>query len=148
MSSNILKYEPVKWQSSFAIGVSDIDAQHQGLFRIVGRLNERLLKGGDDFRSEALEIVEALGDYTRLHFYAEELLMEENNVPGYKEHCQTHRKFEEYIRRLQTELEAIREAEQLFEMLAELGEFLNKWLTHHIQHSDQEYVPFLKIKSM
>ena len=65
---------PIQWSPALAVGVPEIDAQHQELFRRAERLITAL-RGGD--RAEVTPLVRYLTDYAVEHFAAEERFMRE-----------------------------------------------------------------------
>jgi hemerythrin len=83
-------------------------------------------------------LLKKLVDYTRDHFSSEEYMMASVNYPGLAVHRIKHRdltkQVEEFIGRF--ERGEIR-------INLELLNFLNDWLTTHIQKEDKEYSPWL-----
>ena len=137
----------IEWSQSFETGISDIDAQHRGLFRLIERLNSALTD--DSLKKRIiLELLEALDDYTRLHFYAEEILMEENQYPDIQAHKESHRRFENFTMSLQKNLKSQNNETSFRSAAEDLSSFLNDWLVKHIQHSDQDYLPYMKLKKI
>ncbi len=82
------------WNERLAIGVPEIDAQHQELFERVERFEESLR------RREAPDVTstfEFLRSYAAVHFASEERLMRETRYPDLEAHVAEHR---EYVARL------------------------------------------------
>jgi hemerythrin len=83
---------PIHWSPSLAVGVPEIDAQHQELFRRAERLITAL-RAGD--RGEVEPLVRYLDDYVVEHFAAEERYMREIGYPGLEAHKAVHDAFRE-----------------------------------------------------
>ena len=59
----------IRWTSALAIGVANLDAQHEELFRRVDRLHDAMLARD---RTEAGELIRFLQRYVADHLEAEE----------------------------------------------------------------------------
>ena len=81
---------PLAWSPSLAIGVEEIDAQHEELFRRAERL-VRALRTGDRAGVDALFTY--LAGYAEKHFLVEERLMEGAGYPGLAAHRAAHARF-------------------------------------------------------
>ena len=81
---------PIQWSPALAVGVPEIDAQHQELFRRAERL-VTALRGGD--RAEVRPLVRYLSEYIVEHFSAEERFMTEIGFPALEGHRLAHEKF-------------------------------------------------------
>ena len=123
---------PIPWTPALAIGIPEIDQQHQELFL---RL-ERLLHGiaaGD--RSEVTGLIEFLGDYVVSHFGAEERWMVESGYPAYPQHKAEHDRFMQEYLRMQVEHE---ERGPTALMGMRLNNWIADWLRKHIIDTDME----------
>ena len=80
----------LQWTSTLSVGVPELDAQHQELFRRIDRLLTAVLHQD---RSEAERLLTWLKGYVRDHFAAEERLMVEVEYPDAERHVQEHREF-------------------------------------------------------
>jgi hemerythrin len=83
---------PIQWTPALSVGVPEIDAQHQELFRRAERFIAAL-RGGD--RTEVARLVRYLTDYVALHFAAEERYMRDIGFPGLDGHQAAHEAFRE-----------------------------------------------------
>ncbi len=82
---------PLGWSPSLAIGVEEIDAQHEELFRRAERL-VRALRTGDRTGVDALFTY--LAGYAEKHFLVEERLMRgATGYAGVEEHLAAHASF-------------------------------------------------------
>jgi hemerythrin len=80
----------IQWTQALAVGHDEIDAQHQELFRRLGRLLDAMLKGDT---TEIARLFDFLGTYVVEHFGAEERLMRESAFPGFAVHKAAHERF-------------------------------------------------------
>jgi hemerythrin len=120
------------WDPSFAIGVTEIDAQHRSLFERAIRLEAAVQAGEAGIRLE--ELFTFLADYARSHFAAEERLMRAAGYPGLAAHAQEHSEFRRKLQSLVPHWESEGDSTAL---LAALLGFLDYWLTDHVASSDQ-----------
>lgn len=134
----------LEWTDALKTGVPEIDEQHMIL---VHTLNDAAEKLAHEATAETLgQITQDLLSYALYHFETEEELMQEY---GYQEaeeasmqrHLDQHRGFS-------TKVVAIREGIKSGKLIApgELIGFLNDWLVHHIQHTDQALAAFVLAK--
>lgn len=80
----------LQWTPALAVGLAEIDAQHQELFRRAERLIAAL-RAGD--RGEVLPLLAYLDEYVVHHFEAEERLMKQVGYPGREAHAAAHQAF-------------------------------------------------------
>ena len=80
----------LQWTSALAVGVPQLDEQHQELFRRAERAI-LALRAGD--RAEVLPLLVYLDEYVAHHFEAEERLMRELGYPGREAHAAAHQAF-------------------------------------------------------
>ena len=80
----------LQWTSTLSVGVPEIDAQHQELFRRVDWLLDAVLRRD---RVEAAAVLGWLDGFVQEHFAAEERLMAESGFPEAEQHVQEHRAF-------------------------------------------------------
>ncbi len=85
---------PSHWNERLAIGVPEIDAQHQELFERIERFEESLHRRGP---LDLTSTFDFLRDYAAVHFATEERLMRETAYPDVEEHVAQHN---DYIARL------------------------------------------------
>jgi hemerythrin len=124
------------WTDKFSVGIKKIDDQHMVLVETLNDLHAAMMKG--QAQTVTGPLLKKLVDYTRDHFSSEEYMMASVNYPGLAVHRIKHRdltkQVEEFIGRF--ERGEIR-------INLELLNFLNDWLTTHIQKEDKEYSPWL-----
>ncbi len=120
------------WSEQFAVGESEIDAQHKNLFEAIRELQLEMY--GEVQPAVVVEKVLQLQQYSVGHFASEQALFEpyKDLLPMYKDHMAQHASFVEitnsFASRAQIEGEA---------MVGEMHDFLNKWLIGHIINMDQ-----------
>lgn len=126
----------IEWSDELSVGIQEIDEQHKVLVGLVNDMHRAIHEhhGSDTARN----ILEQLGDYTRVHFAVEESLMRIFDYPGYEEHKKQH---EELIAQFRASQDKVRSgtAKISFELL----HFLKLWLSQHILESDKEYAPHM-----
>jgi hemerythrin len=128
---------PLGWSASLAIGVEEIDAQHEELFRRAERL-VRALRTGDRAGVDALFTY--LAGYADKHFLVEERLMEAAGFPGLDAHRSAHARF-------RADLDAHLRAYGADGGTAGAGlalhNWLSDWLREHLAGLDQELGQYL-----
>jgi hemerythrin len=128
---------PLQWTPSLAVGVAEIDAQHQELFRRAERLIGAL-RAGD--RGEVLPVLAYLEDYAVHHFRMEECLMRDLGYPGLEEHAAAHAalraEFAEMTRRF------AKTGPTAYVALT-VHNWLSDWLRSHLGGIDLELGKFL-----
>ncbi|BDG05340.1 bacteriohemerythrin [Anaeromyxobacter oryzae] len=128
---------PLQWTPALAVGIDEIDAQHQELFRRAARLLEALKQGRPE---ELREVIEFLHAYAVEHFGLEEAWMRDVQYPGYVRHKAEHDRFI-------TDLLALAERQQqrlpsAFTAL-EVNAWLGEWLRRHVSGTDRELGRYL-----
>ena len=120
----------LQWTTALAVGDALIDAQHQELFRRVGRLLDAMARND---RSEAGRLLDYLLDYVEEHFSAEERLMAETGFPDATRHVQEHRAFREAVHALDADFLAEGTTGRL---VVRLEELCVGWLKEHVYFTD------------
>ena len=76
------------WNHACSVDVRSMDDQHSILMDTTNELRLGLLRGGG--RELVSEILDRLIEFTRMHFWSEEKLMEQSGFPGLAEHRAAH----------------------------------------------------------
>ena len=76
------------WDHTCAVGVRAMDDQHGILMDTVNELRQALVCGSG--REQLSELLDRLIEFTRMHFWSEEQLMEQSGFPGLAEHRAEH----------------------------------------------------------
>ena len=131
----------MKWDESFSVQNTEMDKQHQKLFELLNNLNQAMEKGKG--RETLPEIFNDLVQYTRVHFSAEETLLQKHNYPDLSIQKQQHQVLIAQISKLQEKFSS-----GDFSSSLETRDFLNHWLIDHIKGHDQKYGFFFKQKGI
>jgi len=119
------------WTPALALGIDEIDAQHQEFFRRAAGLVEGMA-GTDPAQVGAL--FEFLGGFAAQHFATEERLMQESQFPGYNVHKAAHERF---TRDLQALRQLHQESGASHAVTIKARTWLGEWLRNHIGTTDQ-----------
>lgn len=124
----------LNWDDSMLVGVSDLDQQHQGLFKVVQEMVGALGFDGQD--QIALNVLAKMETYTREHFAFEERLMADVEYPDIAAHRDEHRTFVDNV------VAYKQSAKKGHVPVTEVVDFLANWLVEHIKGTDQEFCVF------
>lgn len=124
----------IEWKDEYAIGIKEIDEQHEKLFEIAGRMfallrNDLLMDKYDSI----VEIIEELKDYTRYHFEAEEAYMEKIGYRKFLSQKVTHKDFLDKMDEI--DLQRIDNGQNQY--LMDILNFVLDWLVEHILKEDK-----------
>lgn len=123
------------WKSNFAIGLPEIDDEHEVLFRCLDAIS--LARNTSWNLAQSFNALDQLDDYTRSHFRVEECLMRLFDYPELEEHQQQHAYFIAKLGELRTKI--VKE-----DISKDLAILMTHWLLNHIHHIDTKYVTFFK----
>jgi hemerythrin len=126
------------WRPEYLIGIEEIDAQHQELFRRAGLFIESLHRQS---RQEVGIVLSFLRFYAVTHFGAEEAWMREARYPGLAEHKKLHDQFIKDVLALSDK--HLAKKGQGIEPDS-VSEWLEKWLTHHVTQVDTDLARHLR----
>lgn len=127
----------IPWEESLSIGIDVIDEHHRYLFDLINDLYEVVAhKRG---AREVARLIKALDAYAKIHFRAEEQMMEHYSYAGINSQLNQHHAFEEKIQEFYEELHANPFVAQ-FDVLS----YLRKWLIHHIRVEDIQLIALAK----
>lgn len=125
----------IKWNSSFSVGVAEIDRQHQDLVRYINTLYSALKQGkGQEILYET--IMNLIG-YTKLHFATEEKYFNQFGYPDSAAHKKEHQFLIKEVMTFKEKLDNGQTA-----VSVKLIDFLKDWLLNHISETDKQYGPF------
>ncbi len=121
----------LNWDSSFSVGVEEIDKQHQKLFALINQLHDAMMCGKEN---EVLEsVLSSVADYTEYHFSFEEELMDKFDYPDSEKHKMAHTKLKETLSEIQAEYPKAKPGANMRAM-----DFLQSWLINHIVTGDMD----------
>jgi len=120
-----------EWNSSYLLGVAQIDEDHKQLVGLLNKVYETLLNGRE--KAEIEKMLDSLIDYATYHFAAEESWMKDNSYPGLEMHMQEHERFCKRIVEMQKDF-----YQGYTTVTLELLAFVKYWLLDHILSTDAE----------
>ena len=127
--------ELIEWRDEYSVGVPEMDQQHKGLIALINRLTEEEHSTG-----MIAYVFDALDQYVKEHFRAEEALMRAAGYGDLKQHKKQHRDFEGWLRAVKQSHAA---GASTFMLAETVNDFLRKWLIDHILKTDMAYKPVL-----
>jgi hemerythrin-like metal-binding protein len=135
--SDIVPEKQIRWLPDYAVGVQEIDREHQGLFSIAEefRFAIRAEEGADVLEN----LLGKLLAYTDYHFAHEENLMEQIGYPYLADHCRQHQDLRSEALAMQERV-AIGEPEMAMEAMR----FLVDWLKRHTTTSDRRIGSYMR----
>ncbi len=124
------------WNQACTVGVRAMDDQHGILMDTMNELCQAVVRGGG--REEVSELLDRLIEFTRMHFWSEEQLMEQGGFSGLTEHRAEHH------RMLAQMLQSAHRVQygdgvQMHPLLSSLRDGFHE----HIEGPDPEYGPWL-----
>ena len=127
----------LEWSPALSVGIAEIDAQHQELFRRAARLLDGLHRGEP---AEMGELVDYLHRYAVTHFGEEESSMRDARYPGYARHKAEHDRFIGDLLVIAADLERDGSGKSL---ARRVDHWLREWLREHVSGTDAELARFL-----
>ena len=124
------------WSPACSVGVRAMDDQHGILMDSINELRVALVRGMGP--EQVGTLLERLVEFTRMHFFSEEQLMEQSGFPGLDEHRAAHCDLLEQIRNGARSLE-YGEGVRMRPLLCGLRDGYLK----HIEYLDSQYGPWL-----
>jgi hemerythrin-like metal-binding protein len=123
----------IPWEQSLSIGIDVIDEHHRYLFDLINDLYVVVInKRG---ARHVARLIKSLDAYARIHFRAEEQMMNHYGYAGIDRQLHQHHAFEEKIAEFYEELHLNPLVAQ-FDVLS----YLRNWLIHHIRVEDAQLV--------
>lgn len=124
------------WNHSSTVGVRAMDDQHGILMDTMNELRLAVVRGAP--REAVGEVLDRLIEFTRMHFWSEEQLMEQQGFPGLAEHRADHQRILAQI------LQSTHRAQHGEKMqMRPLLCFLRESFAEHIDGMDCEYGPWM-----
>ena len=129
----------IVWKDEYRVSHNTLDRHHQHMFTLINSLYDAM--GTPSLKTEVPRLLKNVLDYARVHFEAEEKVMESVQYSGLADQEQAHRT---YTRRLE---ELIRQNRANPDTLSQdLLLLLKEWWLNHILRMDKAYAPFLNKK--
>jgi hemerythrin len=128
--------EAFTWSASFSIHVAEMDDHHKQLIEIANTIVEHLKNNST--RDSLSNVFDALVDYTRYHFAAEEKLMVLYHYPDAVRHTQRHK---DLIHQVVDYTKKALDGD--VPDRAAFVSFMERWLIRHLLDEDRKYGAFL-----
>ena len=128
----------IRWKPSLAVGVAEIDSQHQELFRRAALFIEGL---ETQSRQDVGILLSFLRLYVVAHFGAEEACMRETGYPGIAHHQKQHDGFVKDLLALSAQNEKARGPGI---QPARVAGWLEKWLVNHVTQVDSDLARWVR----
>ncbi|MGA2434748.1 MAG: bacteriohemerythrin [Bryobacteraceae bacterium] len=131
----------IQWTPDYAVGVPQIDQEHQGLFAKAESMRQAMLVGkGKDELDFLLGNLVAYGCY---HFDHEEELMQRIGYPDIAEHRKEHEDMKKRVRAMQERASAGEKT-----MTIEVMLFLMEWVKRHVIATDLRIAGYMKARGI
>ena len=127
------------WSAKLAIGVPEIDAQHQELFERADALLSAMRSGQSG--AEVDRLFWFLDDYCSSHFSAEEKFMRAVKYPAADAHADLHQTFTSEFEEIAARFRRGGVSEAL---TLELQQLIAGWLVMHIRATDTKLAEFVR----
>ncbi len=131
----------IKWSAAFETGIALIDQQHQAVFEPVNELGRAITAGLG--APEIGRLLRAILQDIEEHFATEELLLKENDYPGYAKQQAEHEQALQKLRRI-----ILRSPADHLSAAQEFHALCCDWLINHISGPDRAYAEFLLSKGV
>jgi hemerythrin len=134
----------IEWSNELKLGVPAMDAEHRHLLQLT---NDFLTAARQTASFERLSrILGELIARTRIHFQAEETLLDRAGYPGLAGHRSAHGRLLVEAQRLYERLrslDAAQDPDAARALTIEAAKFLQRWLVDHIIADDRPYRPYV-----
>jgi hemerythrin-like metal-binding protein len=127
------------WQAKYSVGIPQIDAQHQGLIKLINDLHAAMAAGQG--KETAGKILDQLVRYTEVHFNYEEGMLRQKGYSQLTAHQATHKKLTAQVVELRERYKGGN-----ITLSMEVMQFLKSWLADHIMGHDHKYADELNGK--
>jgi len=127
----------IPWDNNLRIGIDIIDEHHRYLFDLINDLYEVVVRKRG--AREVARLIKALDAYAKVHFRAEEQMMEHYGYQGISRQIGQHQTFEHKLAEFYQELHDNPFVAQ-FDVLV----YLHDWLLHHIRVEDMQLQAIIK----
>lgn len=132
-----------KMKPEYAIGISELDEQHQKLFSLIDDAQTLLKDENILYKYDHLiNILQGMRTYADKHFQTEVALMENLNYPELESHKEAHDGFCKKVDSFHLNMETISLGTQN-KIIEELLDYLNQWLQVHILACDRKIADFM-----
>ena len=123
----------VEWSVDHALGIQEMDDQHQNLFGIINNLFNAVNEHKPQKQLHTL--LKELIDYTQYHFGTEERYFAEFGFAETDEHIEEHQNYTKKLNKLLKDVGS-KKSKVSFDMM----NFIGEWIDEHIINFDKKYV--------
>ncbi len=127
----------LSWRDEYRVGIAQIDAEHQYLFKLINEFHHEHTRGGKS--QDVLMVLNRLVAYAEEHFQREEALMQSIGYPRLERQHDLHEKLFSSIFSLNEKL-----SRNSVKVDSETLRFLKDWLVEHIVKEDTDIGDFMK----
>jgi hemerythrin len=124
--------EYIRWKEDLSVDNEFIDGQHKELFRYINAFYESIAAQAN--KSAVTQVIKDLENYTKVHFTAEEAMMQRAGYPELDRHKLEHKKFIDTVSDYRQ-----RHEEGRLLLSLEVTSFIKEWITNHIKQTDRRY---------
>ncbi len=130
----------IEFNDEMTLNIREIDEQHKKWIAIHNRLHDVLTTGSSkDVEKTAVETLQDMMEYSRIHFKFEEEYMHTIGYPGLIEHRRIHKDFDNRI---------YREYRQMLDgeivLNSAIMKMIKTWLEEHIMQEDKKIAHYLE----
>lgn len=131
------------WSKDMEVGNPRLDAEHKELFEKINDFMAACSQGKG--RSEILNTIKFLKNYTKTHLENEEELQRKSGYPDYQNHKRLHQKFVDEVDRLEKQFSQQGESVVI---VGEINQQLGNWLLSHIKTEDVKLTAHLNSRGL
>lgn len=130
--------DTIKWNSSYIIGINQIDSQHRMLFTLAEKILS--IKKPNEHKDKVTELLKAFLSNLTMHFNTEEALFVKFKYPFKELHIQRHQNIQSEI------VDMIKSNSSLDSLCNNLPGFLERWLVDHMLEDDKNFAKWASTK--
>jgi len=131
----------ITWSNMLSVGVSEMDRQHQVLIDLINRVGD--LSGKTVSKADQQSVLDAMMNYTLVHFKFEADLMQQIQYAESKAHLHEH---DDFVAKVQGMAQGFTSGQGT--QAQELLVFLRNWLVTHILNTDRAFAKALNAKGI
>ena len=132
----------VTWSDRLSVGVQSIDDQHRKMVSLLSQLHDGIMSGKGKIALGG--ILQALIEYTTMHFTYEEDLLARSGYPDGAAHRKEHADLLLQIRDIRRQYETVGPSAVTIPVMS----FLENWTINHITGTDMRYREHLVAKGI
>jgi len=129
------------WDSTFVLGIDEIDQQHRSIVEHFTKFSEAVQDGSA--KEVLADLADFLVEYGQMHFATEEAYMQKYDYPRIDEQRHEHEEFTLDALELRKRIE---EEGASRELSIALNGRMVRWVIQHIRNHDRDLVNFIKAR--